>query len=103
MGQWIGRGKFVFSSEEKAQYKQDNNDKWHSKWITVFRLKKDRLWTDKIIKDFLGKPITQGKYKVFKKEDVKQAEKKKAFKKIMIKRIEKIKLKDEYFISPEKL
>jgi len=103
MGQWIGKGKFVFSTEEKEQYKQANSNKWHSQWITVFRLKKDRLWTEKIIKDFLGKPTTQGKYKVFKKEDVKQAEKKKDFKVIMVKRIEKIKFKDEYFIPPEKL
>jgi len=103
MGQWIGKGKYVFSTEEKERYKQNNSDKWNSKWITVFRLKKERLWTDKIIRDYLGKPITQGKYKVFKKEDVKQAEKKKGFKEIMVKRIEKMKLKDEYFIPPEKL
>jgi hypothetical protein len=107
MGQWIGCGKFAFSSQEKEEYKNKNKNRkineWKSKLITVFRLKTERLWTDKIIKDFLGKPISQGKYKVFKIEDVKQAEKKKDFKEIMTKRIEKKKLKDECFVPPTKL
>ena len=70
MGQWIGYGKYVYSTKEKQEYKERKEQEWHFKFITVWRLKKQRLWTDKLIKDFLGAPITQGKYKVFNKKKV---------------------------------
>jgi len=75
MGQWIGYGNFVFSSREKEDYKNRKINEWKTKFFTVFRLKTERLWTDKIIKDFLGKPKNQGKYKVFNAKDVREAEK----------------------------
>lgn len=103
MGQWVGYGKYVFSTAEKEQYRLKKRLEWDSKWVTVWRLKNQRLWTDKLIKDFLGKPIQHGKYKVFTVEDVKSAEKKKKFKEIMVKRIEKKKLKNEFVFLPPKL
>lgn len=79
----------MFLVLKKKAFKNRKINVWKSKFFTVFRLKTESLWTDKIIKDFLGKPKAQGKYKVFSVEDVKEAEKKKKFKEIMIKRIDK--------------
>jgi hypothetical protein len=103
MGYWIGYGKYVFSTEEKQSFKEMKEQQWHSTFITVWRLKNQRFWTDKMIKTFLGEPQRQGKYKVFKVEKVRVIEEEKDFINIMVKRIEKLKSKDEFFIEPSKL
>jgi len=62
MGHFIGKGKFVFSSAEKADFKRENEEYWdsrrklyHDKYISVTRLKKELKYTDKLIIDFLPK------------------------------------------------
>jgi cytochrome c2 len=111
MGQWIGYGKFVFSSSEKAAFAERQRRIWNSKWITISRLKAERWWTDKMIRDFLGKPKKIEKYKVFSISTVRDAESRKDFIAIMRVRIEKKRVKHERdtcginlsFIPPAKL
>lgn len=47
---------------------------WSEKWITVYRLKGHRLWTDAAIRRVLGEPQQQGKIKVFPVEAVRAEE-----------------------------
>ncbi|EBX6017809.1 hypothetical protein EVG59_07030 [Salmonella enterica subsp. enterica serovar Dortmund] len=54
-------------------------------WISKSGLK-DRLWTDKAIAEFLGKPRNAGPIKAWTREEVLQAEKIPAFKVWMKKR-----------------
>lgn len=62
--------------EEERRYQQrcQKFDAWSEKWITVYRLKYYRLWTDAAIRRWLGEPQQQGKYKVFSVEAVRIAE-----------------------------
>lgn len=99
MGHFVGYRKYVFTSEEKRQFreriereKQDARSAFMKKWITVTRLKQDRNWTDKAISDFLGKPKISrdnrgNQYKIFAVEAVREAEKTKAFRDWMAKRV----------------
>lgn len=56
MGQWIGKGKFVFSHQEKQDYKNQKIEEYNQKYISVSRLKKEMKYTDKLILDYLPKP-----------------------------------------------
>ncbi|NHB98702.1 hypothetical protein C5470_21210 [Photorhabdus stackebrandtii] len=58
---------------------------WHAKWISKQGLK-ERLWTDKAIAEFLGKPLNAGPIMAWKREDVLKTEKSPAFKAWMVKR-----------------
>jgi hypothetical protein len=87
MGRWIGKGRWAFSTEEKDAYRREKQrkfeeriNKWKSINITIWRLKKERFWTDSMIKEYLGEPLKEDKYKFYKIEDVKKAERKKIIK-----------------------
>ncbi|MDF5600799.1 hypothetical protein P3746_20495 [Vibrio parahaemolyticus] len=89
---WVKTQKKIRELKEQKRFAE-----WSKKWITVTRLKKERLWTDGAIERFLGKPKKQGKYKVFAVDDVRRAERRKAFKEWLLPRIEKKLATDEYF------
>lgn len=104
MGHFIGYRKFVFTQKEKDDFKdmraqqyRDSREIWDLQFITVWRLKSDRLWTDKAIEQWLGKPKKKGKYKIFLIGDVRAVEKKKAFKEWLAPRLIKKLDKDEDF------
>ncbi len=95
-GSFVGHKTFAVDSEwirDQQKIRDIKKHKrfaeWSKKWITVTRLKKDRLWTDSAIEKFLGKPRKQHQYKVFAVEDVRKAERKKAFKNWFAPRLEK--------------
>lgn len=48
-------------------------DAWHSEWISKSGLKA-RLWTDKVIAEFLGKPEKAGPIMAWRRKDVQKAE-----------------------------
>lgn len=83
--------------EERERQRQARSDAWHSTWITVWRLKHDRLWTDGMIVKALGKPRKRGKYKVFPVPLVREAESKPEFQAWLAPRLEKTKAKNPYF------
>ncbi|EOZ2859311.1 hypothetical protein ACQQ32_005619 [Pseudomonas aeruginosa] len=56
-------------AQRKAQSKA-----WHAKWISKHRLKTERLWTDKAIAEFLGKPRDAGPIKAWTRKEVLKAE-----------------------------
>lgn len=56
MGEWIGKGKFVFSHQEKQDFKNKKIQEYNDKYISVSRLKKEMNYTDKLILDYLPKP-----------------------------------------------
>ncbi|PHM59515.1 hypothetical protein [Xenorhabdus ishibashii] len=106
-GDFIGYSKFVVDSdwlrdqkELRYQKRLRQFEQWSKKWITVTRLKTDRLWTDWAIRQWLGKPKKQGKYNVFSVEDVKVAERKKAFKEWRQPRLDKKLSINEFFELP---
>lgn len=72
-----------YSEAEKREFGQRErareSDKWHKKWISKAGLK-ERLWTDKAIGEFLGKPQDTGPIKAWTREEVEAAEKTKGFK-----------------------
>lgn len=81
---------------ENARLKA-GSDIWHREWITVWRLKRDRLWTDGMISKLLGKPKAKGKYKVFPLELVNQAEQSPEFQSWLAPRLIKAVDKNRYF------
>lgn len=87
-----------FSDSERRQYAQDKYERSRKqimeKWITVWRLKEDRNWTDGAIKKYLPLPTSQNGYKVFLLADVLNAEQDEAFIKWMIQRIDKQHMKN---------
>lgn len=96
VGLFVGYRKFAVDPDwRRRQEKQREQERcrrfeqWSKIWITVTRLKTTRLWTEWAIAQWLGAPIQQGKYKVFKVEAVKTAERKKAFKEWRQPRLEK--------------
>ena len=101
VGHFVGYRQFAVDHKwlaEKRELKAAiERAAWHSKWITVWRLKTDRLWTDWAICQWLGKPASQGKYKVFAVVDVKAAERKKTFKEWHTPRLERKQLKTPFF------
>jgi hypothetical protein len=72
-----------FSEAERAEFGRrqaaQESKKWHATWISKAGLK-DRLWTDKAITDFLGKPADAGPIKAWKIAEVEAAEKTEGFK-----------------------
>ena len=95
MGRFIGKGKYVFSTQEKKDYQQMMVSNWKEKYITITSLKNNRLWTNKMIDDFLGKPIENNGYKYFLLEKVLKQENKEDVRKKLNKRVLK-KLKQNY-------
>lgn len=49
------------------------SDEWHEKWISKSGLKA-RLWTDKAISQFLGKPQNAGPIMAWMQKEVQQVE-----------------------------
>lgn len=104
MGYFIGHRQYVRSDrevrsaqEQLAHQRRLAKESWDSQWITIWRLKRFRLWTDKAIAMWLGKPKTKGKYKVFSVDDVRRAERTPAFKEWIGPRLARKLLSDEYF------
>lgn len=107
LGLFVGYRKFAVDPEwrrQQAQRREDERrrrfEQWSKTWITVTRLKTDRLWTDGAIAQWLGAPIQQGNYKVFRVEAVKAAERKKAFKDWHGPRLEKKRAARAFFDIP---
>lgn len=63
------------------------SDAWHSEWISKSGLKA-RLWTDKAIAEFLGKPEKAGPIMAWRRKDVQKAERSPAFRNWLAKRRE---------------
>jgi hypothetical protein len=74
----------IFSESERRAYgerkRSELSKKWHAKWISKQGLKTERLWTDKAIVEFLGKPRQAGAIKAWQRKDVLAAEKTMGFK-----------------------
>jgi len=81
---WVKSQQEIRAIKERKRFVE-----WSKNWITVTRLKTDRLWTDSAIKKWLGEPKNQAKYKVFAVDDVRKAERKKAFKEWLAPRLDK--------------
>lgn len=95
-GLFVGHKQFVVDSdwlkhkdEQRYQARQRQFAEWSKKYITITRLKSDRLWTDGAIRKWLGEPQQQDKYKVFLVDDVKKAERRKEYKEWLAPRLEK--------------
>lgn len=100
MGRFIGKGKYVYSQQEKKDYQQMMVSKWKEKYITITSLKNDRLWTTKMIDDFLGKPLRNNGYKYFLLEKVLKVEAKEVVKKKLNTRLMKrLKRNHEYYLE----
>lgn len=63
------------------------SDAWHSEWISKSGLKA-RLWTDKAIAEFLGKPEKAGPIMAWKRKDVQKVERSPEFQDWLAKRRE---------------
>jgi hypothetical protein len=94
MGRFIGKDNYVFSSQEKQNYREEQNNrrnkavlKWKEKYITITSLKVDRFWTVAMIRDFLGKPTEKNGFKYFTLNKVIKAEEKSEIKTKLNKRI----------------
>ncbi|TCZ55696.1 hypothetical protein E0D83_26665 [Klebsiella grimontii] len=62
-------------------------DAWHAEWIRKSGLKA-RLWTDKAIAEFLGRPEKAGPVMVWRRKDVQKTEGTPAFRSWLAKRRE---------------
>lgn len=107
LGYFYGYRKFAVDrdwlreqEELRYQKRQQRFEAWSKKWITITRLKQDRLWTDGAIKRWLGQPKKQGKYKVFSVEAVIEAEKLKEFQEWRQPRIEKMIARFNHYMIP---
>lgn len=71
-----------YSEAERRAYGEGKRaqliKRWHEKWISKQGLK-DRLWTDKAILQFLGKPIQAGPVKAWLRKEVIAAERRPDF------------------------
>lgn len=67
----------LFSDAQRRAYGEAMREKasraWHAKWITKAGLK-DRLWTDKAITQYLGKPRNAGPTLAWTREAMLKAE-----------------------------
>lgn len=79
----------LYSEAERRAYgeakREERSKAWHTKWISRSGLK-ERLWTDKAIAEFLGKPRDAGPIKAWKREEVLKVEKTPDFRAWMKKR-----------------
>ncbi|EPO5351588.1 hypothetical protein SK92_05514 [Klebsiella oxytoca] len=106
-GIFVGHRKFAVDSdwkrreeERRYQLRCQKFDAWSEKWITVYRLKNSRLWTDAAIRRWLGVPQQQGKYKVFSVEAVRIAETRPDFQAWLQTRIDKKRTMDKFSEIP---
>lgn len=87
---YYGRRWHLFSEQERREFgkskRTEASKEWHTKWISKQGLKSDRLWTDKAILDFLGKPRDAGPIKAWPLKKVLAVENTEAFKEWMLKR-----------------
>lgn len=74
----------MFSEHERREFgrrqRAEASKRWHAKWISKQTLKSERLWTDKAILEFLGKPRDAGPIKAWLLADVLAAESTEQFK-----------------------
>lgn len=75
--------------ERNSQIKDLERKKIMEEWITVWRLKDERNWTDSAIKKYLGNPVSQNGYKVYSRKLVVVAEHREDFRLWMVKRLDK--------------
>jgi hypothetical protein len=79
----------AYSEAERREYgrakREERSRAWHDKWLSRSGLKA-RLWTDKAIAEFLGKPRDAGPVKAWPRSEVLKVEKTRAFKDWMTKR-----------------
>lgn len=91
----------LYSDAERRAYgqrkREEDSAAWHSRYISIWRLKRDRLWTDSKIVKWLGKPQSQGKYKVYNRKDVAAAESTPEFQEWLAPRLKNKLAKDQYF------
>lgn len=73
----------LYSEAERRAYgeekRRQQSEAWHATWISKAGLK-ERLWTDKAITEFIGKPVNAGPIMAWRLKDVINAEKNPAFK-----------------------
>lgn len=97
----------LFSEQQKAAFGErrriELSKEWHAKWISKSGLK-ERLWTDKAIADFLGKPRKAGAILAWPIKEVSRAEQSAAFVAWLKKRrawlVKRGKLPDHHLIVP---
>ena len=81
----------LFSEAERRAYgelmRKKESEAWHAKWISKAGLKK-RLWTDKAISQFLGKPRSAGPILAWTRKAVLKAESTPEFRAWLHKRME---------------
>ncbi|MFK1055497.1 hypothetical protein ACIUXD_28265 [Pseudomonas aeruginosa] len=74
----------MFGEQQRREFGERKraalSKKWHAKWISKQGLKTERLWTDKAILEFLGRPRQAGPIKAWLRKDVLAAEKTMGFK-----------------------
>lgn len=100
MGRFIGKGQYVYSQQEKNHYREMKVSKWKKKYITITSLKNDRLWTNKMIDDYLGKPIESNGYKYYTLKKVLKVEAKEEVRiKLDTRLIKRLKRNHEYFLE----
>ncbi|HBV9945493.1 TPA: hypothetical protein ACGB3K_004694 [Klebsiella aerogenes] len=75
------------SYKNAADMRARARDSWHSEWISKSGLK-ERLWTDKAIAEFLGKPEKAGPIMAWRRKNVEKAERLPAFLQWLTKRRE---------------
>lgn len=67
----------IYSEQQRRAFGERRRDElskqWHAKWISKSGLK-ERLWTDKAIADFLGKPRDAGTIMAWARKEVVKAE-----------------------------
>lgn len=100
MGRFIGKGQYVYSQQEKSDYREMKVSKWKEKYITITALKNDRLWTNKMIDEYLGKPLRNNGYKYYTLEKVLKVEAKEDVRKKLDTRLMKrLKKNHEYYLE----
>lgn len=73
----------LYDESERREYgrrqREERSRSWHKIWISRRGLKDERLWTDKAISDFLGKPRNAGPIQAWPRTEVLAAEQTPAF------------------------
>lgn len=76
---WIYKNGRPYNTDwDDPARKEREREKWrkefHAKWITTWRLKNERNWTDAAIRKYLGKPKKSDGYNLYARKDVEAAE-----------------------------
>lgn len=66
--------KDAFEKRIDAKTRERRQEEFNTTWITGWRLKEFRLWTDGAIKKWLGEPTNINGYKMFQVATVKEVE-----------------------------